>query len=80
MAYKRYSAYNGKQPGDPQKGAGIIVDVVRGEGLAAGRKIPSVVAMGSDAVTIIKGALDTALERLETWKDVSESTDIIQSV
>jgi len=35
-----------KQPGDPEKGVDIILDVVRGEGKAAGRGIPERFVVG----------------------------------
>ena len=35
-----YNALDGKQPGDPVKAMNAVVDVVRGEGVAAGREWP----------------------------------------
>lgn len=73
---QRYLDTNGKQPGDPKKAAQVIVDVVRKEGIAAGRETPSVVVLGSDAYGIIKGICEGVIQRLETWKDVTCSTDL----
>ena len=70
------SAYNGKQPGDATKGAKVIVDVVRGEGQAAGKRMPAVLAIGSDCYQIVRSALEDAIDRLDTWKDVTISTDL----
>lgn len=67
---------NGKQPGDPQKAATTMIDVVKGEGIAAGREIPTVIVLGSDAHGVIKGACEEVLERLESWKDVTCATDL----
>lgn len=71
----QYSATDGKQPGDTAKAARAIVDVVRGEGAAAGRKVPSFIALGSEAYNNISRELDTARKGLEEWKDLTCSTD-----
>ncbi|GLB33166.1 putative short-chain dehydrogenases reductases (SDR) family protein [Lyophyllum shimeji] len=68
-------AYNGKQPGDPRKGVEIMVDVVRGEGVAAGKEFPTVLALGSDCYNVVKTESERTLARLEEWKEVSKSTD-----
>jgi len=72
----RFRAINGKQPGDPKKAVQVIIDVVRGEGMATGREIPTVIVLGSDAYCGIKGIAETVLGRLEAWKDVTCSTDL----
>ncbi|PPQ78486.1 hypothetical protein CVT25_011827 [Psilocybe cyanescens] len=69
-------AYNGKQPGDPLKGVNVLLDLVRGEGQAAGKPFPRGLSLGTDSYTVAKTASLNALERLEQWKDVSFSTDI----
>ncbi len=71
----QYLATDGKQPGDTAKAARAIVDVVRGEGTAAGRKAPSFIALGSEAYNNISRELDTARKGLEEWKDLTCSTD-----
>ncbi|KAF7964696.1 hypothetical protein HWV62_9359 [Athelia sp. TMB] len=68
-------AYNGQQLGDPEKGARLIVDVVRGEGKAAGRVIPSVLSLGSDAYTDIRAACEERIQVLDEWKEVTVTTD-----
>lgn len=69
------TAYNGKQPGDPLKGVKIIVDVVRGEGQAAGKEFPPALALGTDCYSTAKGESEQSLRLLEEWKEVSSSTD-----
>ncbi|KAH8093857.1 hypothetical protein BXZ70DRAFT_948182 [Cristinia sonorae] len=69
-------AMNGKQIGDPKKAAEVMIDIVKSEGVAAGRPPPTFVGLGSDAYTIIKEACTSTLERLEDWKDVITSTDL----
>lgn len=54
----------------------MIVDVVRGEGQAAGKRMPAVLAIGSDCYQIVRSALEDAIDRLDTWKDVTISTDL----
>ncbi|KAH0828727.1 hypothetical protein J3R83DRAFT_3138 [Lanmaoa asiatica] len=44
-----YNAVAGKQPGDPAKAMNAVVDVVRGEGVAAGREWPLYLVLGKDA-------------------------------
>jgi NAD(P)-dependent dehydrogenase (short-subunit alcohol dehydrogenase family) len=61
------------QPGDPVKGAKVIVDVLTG---ATGREIPMRLALGTDAYHRIKGKCETTIELLEEWKDITCSTDL----
>jgi len=70
-------AYNGKQPGDPLKGVEVMVDVVRGEGVAEGKPFPPLLILGSDCFDVVKTECEKTLARLEEWKDVSESTDFV---
>lgn len=70
------NAYNGHQPGDPQKGVARIIDVVRQEGAAEGRGIPQRLFLGSDSVRDIGRQLKNVLQLLEEWKDFAESTDL----
>ena len=65
----------GHQLGDPAKAAELIVDVARGEGVAAGKDIPSVIAVGSDAYKKIADELASAQHRVEDWKELTCSTD-----
>ncbi|TFK69342.1 NAD(P)-binding protein [Pluteus cervinus] len=69
------AAYNGRQPGDPQKGVNVILDVIRGEGVAVGKPFPSSLQLGSDCYRIVKEEQEKTLTSLELWKDVSISTD-----
>ncbi|RDB30241.1 hypothetical protein Hypma_007082 [Hypsizygus marmoreus] len=68
-------AYNGKQPGDPLKGVEVVVDVVRGEGVAAGKAFPTVLNLGTDCYDVVKSECEATLARLEDWKEVTTSTD-----
>ncbi|KAL1725378.1 hypothetical protein EV714DRAFT_221409 [Schizophyllum commune] len=69
-------AYSEKQPGDPKKGVQVMLDVVRGEGVAAGRPWEINVQLGSDCFAVVKQHCETALKRLSEWEDITKSTDI----
>ncbi|KAG8884686.1 hypothetical protein FRB98_002253 [Tulasnella sp. 332] len=68
-------AYNGKQPGNPEKLLEVVVDIAHGEGIVAGRDIPVTLALGSDAWNVVKEQLTTRGKVLDEWKSVIESTD-----
>lgn len=53
----------------------IIVDLIKGEGLAKGKTLPTVFGLGSDAYATIKAASENTLSQLEEWKEVIVSTD-----
>ncbi|TFK47028.1 short chain dehydrogenase [Heliocybe sulcata] len=63
-------------PGDPVKAGKLLVQVIRGEGVASGKAVPSRFAVGADAYGVIKDDAVTSAERLEAWRDVSASTDV----
>lgn len=63
------------QPGDPQKLIALIVDLVRGEGTAEGRKVPFRLPVGADCVDEIKGKCEQMLNTLDSWNDIIRSTD-----
>lgn len=66
---------DGSQPGDPEKAAKVILDVVTATGCAEGKEIPLRLPLGSDAIeTIGKKCKDTQ-EVLEQWGDIIKSTD-----
>jgi len=69
-------AYNGKQPGDPEKGVQVIIDVVKGEGVAKGKELPTALLLGSDCYHTVKDILEKTNKTNEEWKDVTCSTDI----
>lgn len=67
---------HGKQAGDPVKGVARIIDVVKGENGAAGKKWPKEVVLGSDAVETIRKKCTDTLKMLEEWEEFSSGTDI----
>ncbi|KAG8992316.1 hypothetical protein FRB94_011245 [Tulasnella sp. JGI-2019a] len=67
---------DGNQPGDPVKLSEVVVDLVRGEGVAKGRELPTVaLPLGKDAWVLVNGVVGQMGKTLEEWKDVIESTD-----
>ncbi|KAF5006346.1 hypothetical protein FDECE_7274 [Fusarium decemcellulare] len=69
------AARSGHQAGDPEKGISIVLDLVRGEGVAKGKEIPIRIALGADAYDVVKTKCEETLKILEDWKDVTCSTD-----
>lgn len=68
-AARMQRAYNGRQPGDPRKGAKVILEV------ANMAEPPLRLALGSDAVAGIEAAGRKRLEELARFRSLSESTD-----
>ncbi|KAL0066179.1 hypothetical protein AAF712_006804 [Marasmius tenuissimus] len=65
--------YNGKQLGDPRKGAQAILDLIHEA--EQGKPLPTHIQFGSDCYEVAKEHCETALANLEEWKEVSYSTD-----
>ncbi|GIJ91260.1 hypothetical protein Asppvi_010225 [Aspergillus pseudoviridinutans] len=63
------------QPGDVEKGVSIILDLVRAEGVAAGKKIPFRLPLGTDCYETIKEKCEETLRLLDEWKDIINSTN-----
>ncbi|TFY71377.1 hypothetical protein EVG20_g1623 [Dentipellis fragilis] len=62
-------------PGDPVKGIKIMMDLIRGEVVAAGRKVPHTIQFGSDTLKTMKDFCAETTGRVEEWEDVFASTD-----
>ncbi|KAJ5154613.1 Short-chain dehydrogenase/reductase SDR [Penicillium coprophilum] len=71
-----FAAFNGAQLGDPVKGAQIIYDVVTSSGVAAGRELPELLPLGSDASEEISKAASRTLASVEEFRDLSALSDI----
>lgn len=66
----RYRADNdGTQPGDPQRGARIIIDVVSGD------NPPRRLVLGAQAVEHVQTAAELRAAETEKWADVSRAAD-----
>uniref|UniRef100_M4B884 Uncharacterized protein n=1 Tax=Hyaloperonospora arabidopsidis (strain Emoy2) TaxID=559515 RepID=M4B884_HYAAE len=64
-----------KQPGDPSKGAQVIVEVLTKTGRCAGKKIPSRMLLGKDAVNIGDAVLRETRHEFDSWAAMAASTD-----
>ena len=69
---------NGKQPGDVQKAAQRMIDVVKSEGMAAGRPMPKRLPLGSESSNIIKEKCFETLRICNEWDEVISSTDAVE--
>lgn len=66
---------DGKQLGDPKRGAAVMYDVLTSTGVAAGREVPKTLALGSDTVELVTRENNEFNKRLAEWASVSSSTD-----
>ncbi|KAF4534862.1 putative 3-oxoacyl-(acyl-carrier-protein) reductase protein [Lasiodiplodia theobromae] len=65
-----------RQPGDPAKGARVLVDALTKRGRCRDMPpLPPRLALGSDAVHVIAGVLDESKRDLEAWRDIVSQTD-----
>jgi NAD(P)-dependent dehydrogenase (short-subunit alcohol dehydrogenase family) len=69
---------NGAETGDAKKAANVIVDIVRGEGIAEGRPSTETLFLGSDAIRDVGAKCQATLKTIEEWGDVARSIDIDQ--
>jgi hypothetical protein len=67
---------NGNQPGDPKKAVGIILDVVREEGVAEGKSLPERLPLGPDCLATMRKKAVGNLVICNEWEDVIRSTDV----
>ncbi|KAG7396550.1 hypothetical protein PHYBOEH_002115 [Phytophthora boehmeriae] len=76
--HSRISSVNAqefKQPGDPAKGARVIVEVLTKSGRCEGKTIPSRMLLGKDAVAIGDSALKRTRREFDEWAALAASTD-----
>jgi NAD(P)-dependent dehydrogenase (short-subunit alcohol dehydrogenase family) len=71
--------FNGKQLGNPVKGAEIIYEVVTSTGVAHDKALPEFLPLGSDASTEISKAAHKTLDAIEEWRAVSALSDFPES-
>ncbi|KAK5651950.1 hypothetical protein OQA88_11492 [Cercophora sp. LCS_1] len=72
--FKRFgSGVAPRMPGDISKLPGVIVDVVKGEGLSKGRPWAVRVVLGPDALDAVRQKCGEQLVLLDRWEDVSLS-------
>lgn len=75
-AMARWSEYNGKQPGDPEKAVEAIFQVTTGEGEAGKLKGQILrLPLGKDAVARIEAKVENVKKDIETSRFVASNTD-----
>lgn len=70
----RVASLHENQPGDPKKATDCIVDVVRGEGEAAGKTLPNRLPVGTDAFDIMRERCSEIIRICDEWEHVSTDT------
>jgi NAD(P)-dependent dehydrogenase (short-subunit alcohol dehydrogenase family) len=70
-ATKRFHSICGTEKGDPAKAMELLVDVVRGEGKAAGRPFPRYLILGEDAHGDAIRRAQQVTSAVEEWKDIT---------
>jgi len=74
--YESFKLSNASLPGDLKRGVQVILDLVRGEGIAQGRSIPTTLPLGTDCFEAVESVCQEELQILKEWKDVIVSTDL----
>ncbi|RPD81368.1 NAD(P)-binding protein, partial [Lentinus tigrinus ALCF2SS1-7] len=67
----RFTAIAGHEKGDPAKAMELLVDVVKGEGRAAGREWPLWLVLGRDAYVDVRAKTQKLLATMDAWEDVA---------
>ena len=70
------TAHHGNQPGDPKKAVERMVDVLKSEGMAAGRTMPPRMPLGPDALAGVRAKCEATLKICDEWEGLIGSTDI----
>ncbi|KIY45138.1 NAD(P)-binding protein [Fistulina hepatica ATCC 64428] len=74
-AIARFDSMPGTEKGDPVKAMRALADVVRGEGIAAGREWPSYLVLGDDAVDHIREKCNKVLRNVDEFEDISRGVN-----
>jgi NAD(P)-dependent dehydrogenase (short-subunit alcohol dehydrogenase family) len=69
------NAYNGRQPGDPDKAARLIVEALTKSGRCTGLSPPRRLLIGEDAYKIVSGHIGAHQNNWELWKDLATTTN-----
>jgi len=63
---------HGRQPGDPERAAEVLIELV------AGSRLPARLLLGSDAVAIVGSEVEAQRAEISAWEAISKSTDFPQ--
>lgn len=63
------------QPGDPVKGARVVVDVFTKSGVAGGREIPIRLVLGTDCLAAVRKKCQETLTLMDEWESITTTTD-----
>ncbi|KAI8292785.1 hypothetical protein K4K59_006144 [Colletotrichum sp. SAR11_240] len=63
------------QPGDPVKGARVVVDVFTKSGVAGGREIPIRLVLGTDCLAAVRKKCQETLALMDEWESITTTTD-----
>ncbi|KAG6831013.1 hypothetical protein H0H92_013200 [Tricholoma furcatifolium] len=69
----RFNSIAGTEKGDPCKAMEVVVDIVRGEGVASGRPWPGLIVLGEDAERDVRDKCGKTLKTLDEWKETVAS-------
>ncbi|KAJ4304826.1 hypothetical protein N0V90_000354 [Kalmusia sp. IMI 367209] len=69
------TALPGYEVGDPKKVVKVMVDLIRGEGVAKGREVPDRLILGTDTPESVKPKIEGMMKQWEEWDEVIMSTD-----
>ncbi|KAK4181008.1 hypothetical protein QBC36DRAFT_137258 [Triangularia setosa] len=72
---ERLNAYNGEQPGDVDRCAVAMVDLLTGTGMAEGKEIPMRLVLGSDCLEVVRNKCESTLKLVKAWETVSRFAD-----
>lgn len=69
------NAYDGQQPGDVDRCAVAMVDVLTSTGMAEGKEIPVRLVLGSDCLKVVRDKCESTLKLVDEWEAVTKFAD-----
>jgi NAD(P)-dependent dehydrogenase (short-subunit alcohol dehydrogenase family) len=74
-ADEAFKNFHGTQLGDPVRGAKVMYDVITSSGSAAGRELPGLLPLGSDANTELTKSAQGTIDQVKAWSEVAAQSD-----
>lgn len=72
---KHLAELHGTQQGDPARFAEVVVDLVKGQGYAQDKEVPTKLVVGSDVCMLRKTWLKSEKKMLEEWEPLVGDTN-----